>query len=193
MQKTQDMQNLQTMQTVQGMKNIRQPRKTQKLWDIWRWLLNFATVGFLTLLLTFFLLPKLGFPFETVLTESMEPSIGTNDLLLINSYQRRPKAGDVIVFQYGGMRFIHRVIEQTETGLRTKGDANSAADPFLVTPEQTEGVCIAVFRNGKQLAAFLRSPLFAALTLGLCLLQGTGRKYRIREQNKFLYHRRRSI
>lgn len=141
---------------------------------IWRSLLNMATLCFLTLLLSYVLLPKLGFPLETVLTGSMEPAIGTEDLLLIDTYSRKPEPGDIVVFEQAGRRIIHRVTERTETGYRTKGDANPDPDSLLVQPEQMKGRCIAVFKNGKRFTDFLHSPMFLAVAAGLFLLQGIG-------------------
>lgn len=142
--------------------------------NLWNVFLNIITFFFLTLLLIYFLLPKLGFPFETVLTGSMEPAIGTEDLVLTDSYSRDPDPGDIAVFEQAGMRMIHRVIERTEMGYQTKGDANPEPDSFLVRKEQIKGRCIAVLKKGKQFAKFLRSPLFIAVTAGLCILQGSG-------------------
>lgn len=149
-------------------------RRSTKLWIDF---LNFITILFLALLLTYFLLPKLGFPMETVLTGSMEPVIGTEDLILIDTYSRKPEPGDIAVFEQAGIRMIHRITARTELGYQTKGDANPDPDPFLVLPEQVKGRCIAILKNGKRFAKFLHSPLFLAVTVGLCILQGSGNRW----------------
>ena len=83
----------------------------------------------LVLLALYFILP---FRLVSVVSGSMEPTIPTGSLCIVNI--RRPyekvEEGDVIVYvrKYDGLRIIHRVIEVTDEGLVTKGDHNQISD-----------------------------------------------------------------
>lgn len=43
------------------------------------------------------------------------------------------KAGDIVVLERDGLRVTHRVVENGQHGLITRGDANNAADPLPYT------------------------------------------------------------
>lgn len=148
--------------------------KQKKLFTggISRWLLNAATLAFLSILFTLFLLPRTGFAFVEVMSGSMEPGISAGDIVLIHTHEERIREGDVISFQKGGVQMLHRVIEKNEEGFRTKGDANREPDAFFVRREEIRGVCIAAFPQGQRIFAFLRSPAFLILGLLLLILQG---------------------
>lgn len=90
------------------------------------------------------LVPKLGgFRPVTVLTGSMEPLFGAGDVIIS---ARQPVAsvqeGDVITFRApidGQPVVTHRVVEvlgeDGKVAIRTKGDANPAADPWVASIE----------------------------------------------------------
>lgn len=140
-----------------------------------------AALLFAAVLLCFALLPGIGFSFEEVLSESMRPAFSTEDLLLCDLRERELSAGDIAVFQKGGMRIFHRVLEKTPEGYRTGGDANGAPDGFTVRAEEIEGRCISVIRGGKYFLLFIRSPyVFAAAGL-LIILQGIAGRLRTEE------------
>ena len=67
---------------------------------------------------------------------SMEPALQTGSLCFVNvraSYQDM-KQGDVAAFRLsGGGQVLHRVIQVTEEGMETKGDANDLSDGISVT------------------------------------------------------------
>ena len=112
--------------------------KQKKLFTegISRCLLNAATLAFLSILFTLFLLPRTGFAFVEVMSGSMEPGISAGDIVLIHTHEERIREGDVISFQKGGVQMLHRVIEKNGEGFRTKGDANREPDAFFVRREE---------------------------------------------------------
>ena len=67
---------------------------------------------------------------------SMEPNIPTWSLCIVNSHADYDdiEVGDVVVYvrRSDGKRIIHRVIEITEEGMITKGDANGRDDGVSV-------------------------------------------------------------
>jgi len=67
---------------------------------------------------------------------------------------------DIIVYQLGEAKILHRVVEVTgdETSgysFITKGDANSAADPDPVAPDQVGGKVIMTIPKAGWLLIFL--------------------------------------
>ena len=88
----------------------------------------------------YFLLP---FRLVAVVSGSMEPTIPTGSLCIVNirvPYEEI-REGDVIVYlrKSDGLRIIHRVIAVTDEGLVTKGDHNQIADGLSTTAENFYG------------------------------------------------------
>ena len=72
----------------------------------------------------------------TVMSGSMEPSIKTGSVALIETNLtdfNEIEKGDIITFDIGGSLVTHRAVDITEGGIVTKGDANNAKDPWTVT------------------------------------------------------------
>lgn len=67
---------------------------------------------------------------------SMEPQIETGSVSFVNKHIQYEdiKEQDVIAFTVDeGVKVTHRVVEKTEEGLRTKGDANKDIDGTIIT------------------------------------------------------------
>lgn len=82
-----------------------------------------------------------GFEALIVQSSSMEPGIPAGSLAVADmecSYGSIEK-GDVIIFQAGEGRVMHRVHAVTEGGLETKGDANRATDGVTTTRRNFRG------------------------------------------------------
>lgn len=83
-----------------------------------------------------------------VTSGSMEPTIPTGSVAIVNRNSRFDDVniGDVIIFEYNDMRIIHRVIEiamiDGQKYLKTKGDANSRDDGFIVTEQNFYGITL---------------------------------------------------
>jgi signal peptidase len=91
-----------------------------------------------------------GYSFSVVITESMEPTINVDDMII---YRKAPiedvKMGDIIVFRsldsrLKGSAITHRVTEITNVNgaisLTTKGDNNASADYNPVTADNFYGI-----------------------------------------------------
>ena len=122
---------------------------TSVLWwirTIGSWLL-LLTLGFV--LLSLVVIPRVtGAQTYTVLTGSMEPSIGPGALVVVRPTPvEQLRAGDVITFQpYSGNPAVvtHRItgVFYDMAGrprIHTRGDANNTPDDWALLPEQVRG------------------------------------------------------
>jgi signal peptidase len=69
-----------------------------------------------------------GYGMAVVLSNSMEPALVLDDLVVIKRTQTIT-AGDIIVYQSGDGMVIHRVVGYDGQTVTTQGDANNVADP----------------------------------------------------------------
>lgn len=74
-----------------------------------------------------------------VMSGSMEPSIKTGSLILINTTDKDINEGDIIAFHSGKAEVAHRVVEITPEGYVTKGDANETRDFSTVSANMVIG------------------------------------------------------
>jgi len=81
--------------------------------------------------------------FAVVGSGSMEPTLMTGDLVLIQNIDCEPQIGDIIMFDTNSVMIpvIHRVYSVSEQGFRTKGDAvaGSRTDDWVVLDDQVCG------------------------------------------------------
>lgn len=90
-----------------------------------------------------------GFQYVVILTDSMEPRINPNDLVITKPVSRDDiRVGDVLLFRVeignSAYRILHRVVEvKTDPDGRiyyvTKGDNRNYTDPWRVYPDQAIG------------------------------------------------------
>jgi signal peptidase len=91
-----------------------------------------------------------GYSFSVVITESMEPTINVDDMIIYRKASIEDvKIGDVIVFRsldshLNGSAITHRVVETANVNgaisLTTKGDNNASADYNPVTADNFYGI-----------------------------------------------------
>jgi signal peptidase len=76
-------------------------------------------------------------PLLVVKSGSMEPTLEVGDVIVIEPASPEDiSVGDVIVFWnpwYGNL-VVHRVVNKTEEGVYTRGDANAGIDPWSPVP-----------------------------------------------------------
>lgn len=68
-----------------------------------------------------------GFGAAVVLSGSMEPTLGINDVIIIrktDSYE----VNDIVVYQSGNTMIVHRIIAKDGETIITRGDANNVED-----------------------------------------------------------------
>ena len=112
----------------------------------------------------YFLLP---FRLVAVVSGSMEPTIPTGSLCIVNiriPYEKIEE-GDVIVYvrKSDGLRIIHRVIAVTDDGLVTKGDHNQIDDGLSTTQENFYGKSLVHIPEVGNLAMKAKTPAGLAI------------------------------
>ncbi|MEM1564042.1 MAG: signal peptidase I [Candidatus Bathyarchaeia archaeon] len=101
--------------------------------------------------------------YEPVSTGSMEPAIPVGSVVIIKPVN--PEAltiGDIICFKVeteSPTTVTHRIINITEEGFITKGDANEDPDQWIVKKEDIIGKVIAVIPYIGYLGYFVRTPI----------------------------------
>ena len=83
-----------------------------------------------------------GYTIFEIATGSMEESIKIDDGIIVKITQD-VKKDDIITFEVEGQIVTHRIIEETEDSLTTKGDANNAPDD-PITKENVIGKVIKI-------------------------------------------------
>lgn len=115
---------------------------------------------------------KLVMPFNKtiayVLTGSMEPTIGVNDLIVVektNDYE----VNDIVVYQCEGKLIVHRIYSIDGDTVITLGDANgdSYDDPIHINAIQGEVVDIIPFLG--LVLKILKHPITIVLILSLAI------------------------
>lgn len=105
-----------------------------------------------------------------VSTGSMAPAIRVGDCVLVEKtpYQE-VQPGDIVTYERLGTLVTHRVVEVTEEGLVTQGDANPVADP-LVDPEHYRGRVKRVLPGLGRFFSLQRTPAGWVALAGLLAL-----------------------
>lgn len=93
-------------------------------------------IGILVLVLYIF-----GIKPYVVISGSMETNIKIGSVSFINTRYpyEKIKVGDIIAFKRDSIFATHRVVEITDEGFKTKGDANNTVDGKIVSQEEYVG------------------------------------------------------
>ena len=132
-----------------------------------------------------------------VLSGSMEPEIGTGDLIICKQIDSdQVKKGDIIAFfdpdSKEGKVLTHRVVnvvdEEGTLSYRTKGDANNTEDRSLVTADKLVGIYQFRIPGAGNIAMFMQSPagliICVVLPLGLLIGYDLIRRRRYEKKNQ---------
>lgn len=92
-----------------------------------------------------------------IVSGSMEPELPVGSLCMIDCQQKVPDKGDIISYKAGDSVITHRVIEVTDEGYVTKGDANDSKDPGVVKQKQVFGTCVFSIPKAGYAVMFFRS------------------------------------
>jgi signal peptidase len=99
--------------------------------------------------------------YEPVYTGSMEPAIPVGGIVVIKPVDPETlKIGDIICFQLSEPTSItHRIINITDEGFITKGDANEDPDQWTVKKENVIGKAILTVPFIGYIGYFVRTPI----------------------------------
>lgn len=122
-----------------------------------------------------------GFSSAVVISGSMSGTIEVNDMIITQA-QDSYSPGDIISYDTGSSIVTHRILEVTEEGFVTKGDANNTEDLNKVAPAQVVGKVVLVIPGLGTIIEALRTPLgmLCIVLLGISfiavpsLLEGSG-------------------
>ncbi len=93
--------------------------------------------------------------FVAVVSNSMAPSFWAGDLVLVQTFSKDHKAGDIAVFQNPQVRYdnkiIHRIVSISEEDIFTKGDNNNFQDEWSLSKDAILGSAVTL--NGNPLVA----------------------------------------
>ncbi len=84
--------------------------------------------------------------FAVVTTDSMRPTFARGDLVFMQRIHVDPRPGDIIMYDKPAytLPITHRVIEVTDWGVKTKGDARTFADPWVIPKQEIKGEALQV-------------------------------------------------
>ena len=109
-----------------------------------------------------------GFGAGVVLSGSMEPELGVNDLIIVRKADQY-SVGDVVVYRSGRMSVVHRIVSADGKTVVTKGDANNTTDD-PISPSDISGRVIGAVPRAGAAVDFVRSPFGVILILGAAIL-----------------------
>ena len=114
-------------------------------------------------------LPRLfGYSTAVVVSGSMSGSIEVNDMVL-NRSMKSYGIGDIITYKHGDIYITHRVVDITDKGYITQGDANNTEDTEAVKAEDIVGKVVLVIPKIGAVIGFIRTPLGMMLLLFICV------------------------
>jgi signal peptidase len=99
--------------------------------------------------------------YEPVLSGSMEPAIPVGGIVVIKPVDPETlRIGDVICFRLSEPTSItHRIINITDEGFITKGDANEDPDQWIVKKENVIGKAVFTIPYIGYIGYFVRTPI----------------------------------
>lgn len=98
---------------------------------------------------------------------SMEPTIPTYSVCLVTTQVDYDdlSVGDIVVYTRpsDGQQIVHRIVDMTDTGAITRGDANQTDDGVSVTPDNLYARYIAHIPCGGRVINAIRTPTGCAI------------------------------
>ena len=110
-----------------------------------------------------------GWGASVILSGSMEPTLSVNDLVFVRATGDY-EVGDVVVYQSGSSRVIHRIARILEDGsVITKGDANNTEDE-PVPAEDVKGEMVGKVPLIGAAVRFLQTPIGIIIVIAVLIL-----------------------
>ena len=105
----------------------------------------------------------LGYSSAIVISGSMEPAIQVDDFIIVKE-QDDYAIEDIIMFRENSHLVTHRIVEETNEGFRTQGDANNTQDTNPVVIDSIEGKVVCVIPHAGAFIRMLHTPM------GMCIV-----------------------
>lgn len=102
-----------------------------------------------------------GWGAAVVLSGSMEPTIMTNELIIVQT-QEDYAVGDVVVYQAGHALVVHRIVAMDDQTVTTRGDANNVDDAPMEL-DRIKGKVVAHVPHVGSVVQALKSPAVTLL------------------------------
>lgn len=112
----------------------------------------------------------LGWDLRVITSGSMSPLLEPGDLVLVDPTAPSPDVGAVVLFDGPSGPMLHRVVEATDDGLRTRGDAVEIVDPAVLDPADVDGVARVLLPAAGWLQVNLPAPAAAGIAAASLLL-----------------------
>ncbi len=109
-----------------------------------------------------------GYGGAVVLTGSMEPTIGADELILVKT-EESYAVDDIVVYQSGSSLVVHRLISIDGEQAITRGDANNTADEPIAL-SQIKGRVIAHIPGVGGAVRLLKTPVATVVLLAAAVL-----------------------
>lgn len=121
-----------------------------------------------------------GYAYAVVLSGSMADTINVDDVVITKADDLY-EPGDVIMFTTESSIVTHRIVDKTDEGYITKGDANNAEDNWLILDEQVIGKVVKVIPSIGKAIGFMQSPLgmmiITLIAFAMIMLPGIFKRY----------------
>lgn len=104
-----------------------------------------------------------GYGAAVVLSGSMEPTIMTNEMIIVKA-QDSYEVGDVVVYQSGYSLVVHRIIAMDDQMVTTRGDANNVDDEPMEL-SRIKGEVIAHVPHVGTVIQVLKSPVATVILI----------------------------
>ena len=109
-----------------------------------------------------------GYGGAVVLSGSMEPAIGVDELIIVKAEQDY-NPGDIVVYQTGKMLVVHRIVAMDGETVITRGDANNT-DDSPIAPAQIKGKVIAHIPQVGAAVRLLKTPAATVMLIAAAVL-----------------------
>ena len=142
-------------------------------------IIAFNIYGFISIkILKNELVTLFGYSYLEVISGSMEPTISIGDIIIIDTKDNDYKVNDIVTFKDVNGSFVtHKIVDKTDKGFITKGDANNTIDQDYIASKDIIGTYRFKFSHFGVIIASFKNPitLLAILIIGIivCILKNT--------------------
>ena len=109
-----------------------------------------------------------GYGAAVVLSGSMEPTIKTDDLIIVKAADTY-MVGDIVVYQTGRLLVVHRIVDMADGMATTRGDANNT-DDTPIEMSQIKGKVIAHIPDVGTAVRIIKTPWATAFLITAALI-----------------------